>query len=129
MSIENGSVKQRAKEVIGNGSIIIAAASALLASYHLTGHGLPCLFRAMTGYLCPGCGMTRAALAILEGNFAKAWQYNPLSLTLLPIFAIYLLYKAGRYVLKGEEDFKLGETLFLLTLLLIAVSFGVGRNL
>ncbi|WP_375708179.1 DUF2752 domain-containing protein [Lactobacillus delbrueckii] len=30
----------------------------------------------MTGYLCPGCGMTRAVVAILDGNFAKAWQMH-----------------------------------------------------
>lgn len=55
----------------------MAALSALLVSYHLTGHGLPCLFRALTGYLCPGCRMTRAAVAILGEDFAKAWQYTP----------------------------------------------------
>ncbi|GHW00703.1 hypothetical protein lacNasYZ03_03900 [Lactobacillus nasalidis] len=110
-------------------SIILAAALALLASYHLTGHGLPCLFRALTGYLCPGCGMTRAINSILLGNFAQAWQYNPLSLTLLPLLALYLLYKTVRYVFKGEEEFKLGENVFLLLLLLTALCFGIGRNL
>ncbi|RHX66990.1 DUF2752 domain-containing protein [Lactobacillus delbrueckii] len=57
--------------------------------------------------------MTRAAVAILEEDFAKAWQYTPLSLTLLPVFAFYLLYiyKTGRYIRKGEEDFKLRERL------------------
>ncbi|GHV97061.1 DUF2752 domain-containing protein [Lactobacillus nasalidis] len=129
ISIESDAVKKRAKEAIRNVSIILAAALALLASYHLTGHGLPCLFRALTGYLCPGCGMTRAINSILLGNFAQAWQYNPLSLTLLPLLALYLLYKTVRYVFKGEEEFKLGENVFLLLLLLTALCFGIGRNL
>lgn len=73
--------------------------------------------------------MTRAAVAILGGDFAKGWQYNPLSLTLLPVFAFYLLYKTGRYIRKGEEDFKLGESAFLLLLLLIAICFAIARNL
>ena len=128
-NLPDEAVKKRAKAVFANGSIIFAAALALLVSYHLTGHGLPCPFRALTGYLCPGCGMTRAGVAILGGDFAKAWQYNPLSLTLLPVFSLYLLYKTGRYILKGEEEFKLGESVFLLLLLLIAICFVIARNL
>ncbi|MGZ1228442.1 DUF2752 domain-containing protein [Lactobacillus delbrueckii subsp. bulgaricus] len=127
-NLPDEAVKKRAKAVFANGSIILAALSALLVSYHLTGHGLPCLFRALTGYLCPGCRMTRAAVAIWGEDFAKAWQYTPLSLTLLPVFAFYLLYiyKTGRYIRKGEEDFKLGESVFLL---LIAICFAIARNL
>ncbi|MCD7957954.1 MAG: DUF2752 domain-containing protein [Ruminococcus sp.] len=31
----------------------------------------------MTGYLCPGCGNTRAILSILHGHFLRAFAYNP----------------------------------------------------
>lgn len=73
--------------------------------------------------------MTRAVVAILDGNFAKAWQYNALSLTLLPVLALYLLYKAARFIIKGEEEFQLGEVIFLTILLAIALAFAVVRNL
>lgn len=127
--MKDEAVRKRAKEVCCNGSIIVAAGLALLICYRLTGHGLPCVFRAMTGYLCPGCGMTRAVVAILDGNFAKAWQYNALSLTLLPVLTLYLLYKAVRFIFKGEEEFRIGEIIFLLILLAIAICFDVARNL
>ncbi len=127
--MKDETVRKRAKEVCCNGSIIVASGLALLICYRLTGHGLPCVFRAMTGYLCPGCGMTRAVVAILDGNFAKAWQYNALSLTLLPVLTLYLLYKAVRFIFKGEEEFRIGEIIFLLILLAIAICFDVARNL
>lgn len=73
--------------------------------------------------------MTRAVVAILDGNFAKAWQYNALSLTLLPVLTLYLLYKAVRFIFKGEEEFRIGEIIFLLILLAIAICFDVARNL
>src|ERR1044072_4837780 len=38
-----------------------------------------CPFRAMTGYPCPGCGMTRAFSAIAHGEPVRAVLYNPLS--------------------------------------------------
>ena len=38
-----------------------------------------CPFRALTGYPCPGCGMTRAFSAIAHGEPLTAVLYNPLS--------------------------------------------------
>ena len=38
-----------------------------------------CPLRALTGYPCPGCGMTRAFCAIGHGEFARAVGYNALS--------------------------------------------------
>ena len=38
-----------------------------------------CPFRALTGYPCPGCGMTRAFSAIAHGEPLSAVIYNPLS--------------------------------------------------
>ena len=44
----------------------------------------PCLFRALTGYLCPGCGTLRALHQLLNGNVAAAFRLNPLTMLLLP---------------------------------------------
>jgi len=38
-----------------------------------------CPFRALTGYPCPGCGMTRAFSALAHGEPVRAVIYNPLS--------------------------------------------------
>ena len=44
---------------------------------------LPCIFKGVTGIPCPGCGMTRAGLAILQGEFSTAWRYHPFSFLLI----------------------------------------------
>ena len=44
---------------------------------------LPCVFKGVTGMPCPGCGMTRACLAILQGEFSTAWRYHPFSFLLI----------------------------------------------
>lgn len=36
-----------------------------------------CLFRQMTGLYCPGCGGTRALLALLQGHPVKSLLYHP----------------------------------------------------
>ena len=42
-----------------------------------------CRFRAMTGLLCPGCGMSSALRALVAGDFSGAWYSNPLLFALL----------------------------------------------
>jgi hypothetical protein len=44
----------------------------------------PCPFRALTGYLCPGCGTLRALHQLLHGHVAAAFRLNPLMMLLLP---------------------------------------------
>lgn len=44
-----------------------------------------CMFHRLTGWHCPGCGMTRAASAVLHGRIAEAFRFNPLGMVLLPI--------------------------------------------
>ncbi len=40
---------------------------------------IPCLFHSVTDVPCPGCGMTRACIAITQANFIEAWDYHPFS--------------------------------------------------
>ncbi len=47
-----------------------------------------CLFSTLTGIACPGCGMTRAVLAFLTGNFAASFRYHPLALPVLAQAAV-----------------------------------------
>jgi hypothetical protein len=51
-----------------------------------------CLWHAMTGLSCPGCGMIHALLALAHGHVRAAWTFNPSSVVVLPI----LLWSAAR---------------------------------
>ena len=44
-----------------------------------------CLVKALTGFDCPGCGMTRAFIFISHGRFADAVAMHPAS---IPAYAI-----------------------------------------
>src|SRR4051812_17837482 len=59
--------------------------------------GLPvprCPFLEITGYPCLTCGATRCSIALLHGNFAIAWLWNPLALVSLCGVALFDLYAA-----------------------------------
>lgn len=45
-----------------------------------------CPFAVLTGVACPGCGLTRAASALLRGNVDLALDYHPLIPLLVLIF-------------------------------------------
>ncbi len=47
----------------------------------------PCIFHAMTGLYCPGCGSTRALYCLIHGDLGAAFRFNPLLLISLPFFA------------------------------------------
>ncbi len=48
-----------------------------------------CLFNALTGYDCPGCGSQRAIHALLHGRVGEAWGYNAALFFAVPLIAVY----------------------------------------
>ncbi len=46
----------------------------------------PCIFKTLTGYPCPGCGMTRATVALSKGDFLGAVHQNFLVFVLIAFF-------------------------------------------
>jgi hypothetical protein len=71
--------------ILAFGLIVVGAVAVML---YLSGPSAPwlpgCLFHRFTGWLCPGCGMTRAAHAALHGDPGAAFRFNPLGMVLLP---------------------------------------------
>lgn len=83
-------------------------------SLHIFKASCPVVF--VTGLPCPGCGMTRAVIAILRFDFAKAFELNPVS---FPIVLFVIAFFFFRYFIgKTPKVFKvffaiLGVMLFL----------------
>lgn len=47
-----------------------------------------CVFHAITGYDCPGCGSQRMIHALLHGDIAQAWHANAFLLCASPWLAL-----------------------------------------
>ena len=82
--------------VYGAGWIVLAICGGLIFLYKGLEfdfiRALPeCAFHAMTGYYCPGCGGSRALLALLNGNPMKSALYHP--------FFFYALCVGGWFML------------------------------
>ena len=51
----------------------------------------PCLFYALTGLHCPGCGTLRGLHQLMHGNLLGAFGYNPYTMLALPIIGYAFL--------------------------------------
>ena len=49
------------------------------------GYYPPCVFYALTGLHCPGCGTLRGLHQLMHGNLLAAFGYNPYTMLALPI--------------------------------------------
>lgn len=53
---------------------------------------------------CPGCGMTRATLAALRGDFAASFRFHPLALVMVPLLGAYATANAISYIRHGVSQ-------------------------
>lgn len=71
--------------------VLLALGTAVAAiSEHERGP-VVCPFRAVTGLPCPTCGTLRAASHLLRGEFAAAFEANPLTSVVMAVVAPILL--------------------------------------
>ena len=57
---------------------VIVLHDRIMPVLYQVGNASFCLFHKKTGYLCPGCGSTRAVLALLNGHPLLSLHENPL---------------------------------------------------
>jgi len=53
-----------------------------------------CFFRSVTGWDCPGCGLTRAFIAFFHGDFTGAIRLNGMA----PVFILWLAVYLGDHL-------------------------------
>ena len=72
--------------LVGGSVALVALATGVLRAFNPATAWFfpPCPFRALTGYLCPGCGTLRALHKLLNGHPIAAFRLNPLMMLLLP---------------------------------------------
>ncbi|MBK8256008.1 MAG: DUF2752 domain-containing protein [Polyangiaceae bacterium] len=61
-----------------------------------------CPFAFLTRHPCPGCGLTRASIAMIAGDVHTAAHLHPLVFLVTPIIAIMFGYNSYSYVRFGK---------------------------
>ncbi|MGI4805710.1 MAG: DUF2752 domain-containing protein [Janthinobacterium lividum] len=81
---------------------------------------LPCPFKTLTGFDCPGCGFQRSVLALFRGDFSGSIHLYPATVPILFLSVFFLL--KVRFAL--DKKGKLSRVLFVLTVFIVMVSYG-----
>lgn len=123
------SMTERREYLMQQTGIVFAMGFAYFVISSLTGLYIPCLFRTLTGFKCPGCGVTHYAIAMIHGRLHEAFCANELIFVLMPAILLYAGYRALIYIRKGETGYSKAETTLLLIVLIITIAFGILRNI
>ena len=88
-----------------------------------------CPTAALFGIPCPGCGMTRATLALLSGDVARAIGFHPLVFVIAPFYLAVVVGAAVSYVrgprLGGSPRWVLGRPISIAAGIAVAALFAV----
>ncbi len=90
--------------------IIYALGLGILAALAITGFleatdlfvptniSVPCSFRAVTGFYCPGCGGTHAVCALALGHLRESFLYHPFVPYTAACFLIFIIWNTAATV-------------------------------
>lgn len=122
-------MKERLKALLRAGAVLVGAGAAYAALIAVLGRGLYCPFWRLTGLLCPGCGVTRMCLALLQLDFSGAWRANAALLLALPVLILLAARLMWVYVRTGRRMPSRGEERLIWALVVYFLAWGVVRNL
>lgn len=115
--------RQRLKSI----GVLLVMGLAYYLEIQTLGFSIPCPLQSISGLRCPGCGLTTAGIAFLQGRFWEAAMVN-LGLTLaLPVLLPWLGMVIYRWLWHRPPK---GPALRVVGLALViwAVVWGIGRN-
>lgn len=105
------------------------AAAALFCVLAKAGITIPCIFHRVTGLLCPGCGNSRAALALLRLDLSSALEYNLLFPLEFGYIAWVYLRCCRSYLRGGRFSYHPPLPAVDIFVLVVIVLWGISRNL
>ena len=120
---------ERLKWVVKRSSILLLVGFLYFLYVKKTGYGIPCVFYRITGFKCPGCGITHMVLTLLEMDIRTAFYSHPMLFVLLPLLIVVCGINLVRYVLTGEKKLKRAENFILYICIGLLLGFSVCRNI
>lgn len=112
---------------IGKKLLVLLAAGVLYYLWaRLTGLVIPCMFRKITGWLCPGCGITTLFLRLGRLDFKGAFWANPFLFCTSPFLVFEIFMELFRDKRKTKEPF--WNKVLVWVYLVFLIAFGIVRN-
>lgn len=122
-------MKKRIKKLITAAAILLAAGILYYVINRLTGFAIPCPFHLLTGFYCPGCGISRMFISLFQLDFITAFHQNAGVLILSPLLIILAVVSIISYIKTGNMPNSRWFNILAIFLICCFVLFGVLRNI
>jgi hypothetical protein len=111
-------------------TMAVLGSGAVLFFFDPTKHGFYplCLFHALTGWNCPGCGGTRAAYELLHGHLLRALHNNALFVLALAGAVLWGVWLMGQRIRRQPATLTIPAGVWW-ALLVVTLMFAGLRNL
>ena len=94
-----------------------------------TGLYIPCIFHEITGFKCPGCGITHLLFDLLNLKIVEAYHENPLVFMYLPFIVAYYFYMTYLYIYNKKDKILIKIPKYIqIILIIITILYGFIRN-
>lgn len=108
----------------------LLAGSGVLYTFSPTEHHFYpiCMFHAITGWQCPGCGGTRALYHLLHLHIGQALHYNALVTVVAPVALAWFIFWYASVVFRGYSPALRISRPVAVCLYLVTLFFAAARN-
>lgn len=116
--------------IINIGIILFAAAASFIVTRGVNLHQMIpiCFFYRLTGYYCPGCGGTRAVVALLHGHFLQSLRCHPFVGYGAILLSTFWLRKTLELITKKRLEVIRLKPLYLYAALAIVIVQWIAKN-
>ena len=121
--------KERIKNIIKPAAILLIAGMLYAIFYGITGIGIPCIFRQITGFKCPGCGISHMFMDIFRFDFNSAFKHNPVIFSLMPLWIVAISYQTVHYIKTGDKKFNRPINGLVWISIIALIIFAIIRNI
>jgi len=122
-------IRRRIVRVAAVYAALAGAAAACYLFVQKTGMGIPCVFRRLSGFRCPGCGNTRAVTAYVHFRWKEGLRYNYLFPAELGFVLLLAFSSTRRYLKTGVRRVETGNKRLDIGFLFVLMVWWVLRNL
>ncbi len=122
-------MKNRAIKVSIFFTILILLGIAYYFVTYLTGLYIPCYIRLITGFRCPGCGISHMIINIFHMNFKAAYMSNQLLFLTSPIIIAMIAREVYCYIRYDTHETDKCIEITAIILIVLFLIFAVLRNI
>ncbi len=107
--------------------VLSSAAIVYILTVRRLGFGIPCIFHRITGFKCPGCGITGLLVSLSRLDFETAFVSNRFIFATSPFLLVELLFTV---VLKFKKKrMPMWNEKLLLAYAVLLIGWGILRNI